>query len=97
MTFPSSLSTQRSRPTSPDMARERIPSWWTDTGCYVSSSCFTCPLEECVYVTGDTPITLRTKARALEARRLQGEGVPNPEIAARLGVSLRSLYRLLRS
>ena len=67
-----------------------------DDGCEFSASCLTCPLPECKW---DDPTITRTfmaVARALEVRQLIREGLSSEEIAARLGVSARTVQRDLR-
>lgn len=64
-----------------------------DTGCHVSPSCLECPLRWCVH---DVPFTMqRTSQRLEKARDLLGAGLDRPAIAVELGISIRSVYRIL--
>ena len=67
-----------------------------DTGCDYSPSCLRCPLPACRYDASAPPmIVRRSRERAGEAARLHGEGRSVNEIAASLGISRRSVFRLL--
>ena len=67
-----------------------------DTGCEYSPTCLACPLPACRY---DAPAPGsprdRSRERAGEAASLHGEGRSINEIAAMLGISRRSVFRLL--
>lgn len=69
---------------------------YRDVGCEVSPSCLRCPLPQCRY---DVPGGLRqilNEARDAEVARLRfQEGVPVNEIAARFGLSRRTVFRIL--
>lgn len=69
---------------------------YRDVGCEVSPSCLRCPLPQCRY---DVPGGLRqilNEARDAEVVRLRfQERVPVNEIAARFGLSRRTVFRIL--
>lgn len=67
---------------------------YADTGCAVSPSCLRCPLPQCIH---DEPRgRVRAQERREHVRALVEAGVPVREIAARLGISARSAFRLRR-
>lgn len=70
---------------------------YRDDGCEHHPRCLTCVFPFCVH---DNPVAfaaLRSSAagRAVEARRLRGEGLVVAEVAARLGVSGRQVQRMV--
>ncbi len=71
---------------------------YRDDGCEVSPSCLTCPLVVCKY---DDPGWLRRigrlsrDLRVVEVRRRDGLSVP--ELAARFGLSSRTIHRIIQS
>ncbi len=69
---------------------------YRDEGCDISPSCLRCPLPRCRY---DDPGWLRREAKARrdqEVLRMQGaEGLGPMELAARFGVSRRTIHRIL--
>lgn len=66
-----------------------------DTGCHVHHSCLSCPLSECILIRPlSTPLS-RTDAAARAALTLSRSGNTPPDIAAFLGCSPRTVYRLL--
>ena len=73
-------------------------STYRDDGCDVSRSCLNCPLPICKY---DDPDYLRRTARGardgaiVDVRRREGLSVP--ALAARFGVSTRTVHRVLQS
>ena len=67
-----------------------------DKGCSVSASCFTCPLPHCRY---DAPADFRrllSQQRAQKVKEMSAAGASPGEIAARLGISRRRVYFLLK-
>lgn len=66
-------------------------SYFPDRGCRHSPSCLRCPLPACAY--DDPSLAI---ARRLQALTLHERGLPTREIAAAIGVSERTVYRLLK-
>ena len=69
---------------------------YSDDGCNLSPKCLTCTLElGCKY---DKPTLQNGKrqARKAKALALQAQDRARTEIAAQLGVTLRTVYRYLR-
>lgn len=65
-------------------------------GCeYGARCCFDCPLPECNYVAGISGPRTESLRRAREAEALRRQGFRAVEIARRIGVSRRTVYRLL--
>lgn len=85
---------------SPRPARKRrngLPehSTYVDTGCELASSCLECPLPRCKY---DDPRWRRShdlKARDARIIQLRQAGYTVKQIAAHIGVSDRTTYRVL--
>ncbi len=78
--------------------RDPLPEYleWRDDGCEVAPHCLTCPLPRCRY---DDPGGLRgllNETRDAEVVRARALGRPVDEIAARFGISRRSVFRILR-
>ncbi|MER3421179.1 MAG: hypothetical protein C4290_11960 [Chloroflexota bacterium] len=69
---------------------------YEDTGCVLFPSCLRCPLPRCVYEDPRGVQHYLRQNRDREVLRLVGEGSTVPEIAARLGVSRRHVFRILR-
>ena len=73
-------------------------STYRDDGCEVCRSCLECPLPMCKY---DDPGWLQRESRRsrdeaiLRARR--GEGLSVPVVAARFGISTRTVHRVLQT
>lgn len=65
-----------------------------DTGCSVAPSCLRCPLPQCIH--DEPPGRVRAQERREQVLALVEAGVPVREIAARLGISTRSAFRLRR-
>ncbi len=94
-------------PSLSDMARSELPFRplrdalpehleWRDDGCEVSPHCLECPLTRCRY---DEPGGLRgllNESRNAEVLRARAAGQPVDEIAARFGISRRSIFRIVR-
>lgn len=74
-----------------------------DDGCEVAPKCLSCPLPECRYDIAPDVVRAelnraqaqRAAERAATARAMSAEGRSPQEIAAALGISLRSTYRYL--
>ncbi|MBI4220343.1 MAG: helix-turn-helix domain-containing protein [Chloroflexi bacterium] len=73
-------------------------STYRDDGCDVSPTCLDCPLPVCKY---DDPDFLRRTARSARDRAILAtrkvEGLSVPALAARFGVSTRTVHRVLQS
>lgn len=68
---------------------------YRDEGCELNPACLTCPLEVCRF---DLPYgvqTLRTSTRMDQARDLRRHGRTVVQIGQELGISRRSVFRLL--
>ena len=64
-----------------------------DNGCEHSPACLTCPLVACKYDDDRKPSTRRRDATDAKVLPLLESGVSSSEIAARLGVNRRTVYR----
>jgi hypothetical protein len=67
---------------------------YPDNGCSASPSCLQCPLPQCRYDVPGGLQTLRAVKRRAEVEALRAEGLTAPEVAARLGISARVVYRI---
>lgn len=67
-----------------------------DNGCDLAPSCLSCPFEVCRYDRPDGIAGLRREERDAEIGRLREAGQSLMVIAAQVGVSLRSVYRIVR-
>jgi hypothetical protein len=77
------------------MRRDNLPEGtrYRDTGCTVAPRCLACPLQVCKY---DDPRYFYSGQRAArdgEILRQRDRGRTAPEIAARLGISIRTVAR----
>ena len=61
-------------------------------GCQLWHDCFTCPYPDCLL---DKLPSLLVANRVIEAKELAKQGLNNAEIAQRLGVTERTIYRYL--
>lgn len=68
---------------------------WVDDGCEVSPSCLSCPLERCRYDVPGGLAAVAREARAGTIRELYAAGEPVGAIAARFGISKRTVFRAL--
>jgi len=59
-----------------------------DSGCQLWVDCFTCPYPDCV---ADTIPSLLIDAKRAEARELAEQGMPEAQIARRVGVAERTV------
>lgn len=65
--------------------------YYADTGCDIAPSCLRCPLRRCRY---DEPVAMQRYGReTLETARLCADGLTVDEVAARLGISRRTVFR----
>lgn len=64
-----------------------------DTGCDVAPACLRCPLARCRYDVPGGVRTFRIQQRTREVERLRADGLSVREIAERLGVSRRTVFR----
>jgi hypothetical protein len=70
---------------------------YEDTGCEVSQSCLNCPLPQCKY---DDPLwyqkhrRLAKDLKVLSVMRIEGLSVE--EAAERFGVTVRTIFRIMR-
>ena len=77
---------------------DRLPELiiYQDNGCDLHPSCLTCPLPRCRY---DDPGWLQREERGqrdTEVLKLRAkQSLPVPELAARFGVSTRTVHRIL--
>jgi hypothetical protein len=77
---------------------DRVPelTHYQDEGCVVWHSCLSCPLARCIY---DDPRQGRgagVRLRDAQIARLYREGWTAGAIAARYGITRRSVFRVLR-
>lgn len=66
---------------------------YTDQGCYLAPACLSCPFPQCRH---DDPRQMRRLAnqqRAMLVRALRAQGLPVLEIAARLQVGRKTVWR----
>jgi len=73
-----------------DPEHRATPKSYTDNGCAVSSSCFTCPLPDC-----DPHATFRI--RDAKIRELFALGMPHATIGGIFGLSLRQIYKIVKT
>lgn len=79
----------------PKRKQEPVPVYYVkDEGCAVAPACLACPLPRCRYEVagGIAAIQVRARADVIVAARAAGE--PVASIAARLGISRRSVFRV---
>lgn len=70
---------------------------YADTGCDLYPSCLQCPLPRCRYEEpGGAPAMLRTTRNVSIERLAFDDGLSVSEIAARFGLSRRTVFRVLR-
>lgn len=68
---------------------------YPDTGCNFAPSCLACPLPRCRYERPYLVPVVRQDMRTPKAHALRSRGASNEEIQQALGVSRRTVYRLL--
>ena len=66
-----------------------------DNGCRYAPSCLTCPFVRCRYDERGGIPGARRQERDAEIRRLREEGQAPAVIAQQVGISLRSVYRIV--
>ena len=72
-----------------------FPAHWADNGCSVAPSCLACPLPRCRYDVVGGVRTLRNRVRDPEIVRRYQAGERAEAIAADLGVTHRTVYRII--
>lgn len=74
-----------------------LPEEWTyrDTGCELHFACLSCPLPRCIDDEPGGLQAVRRRERDAEIRALRADGRPAAVLAARFGLGLRSIYRVL--
>ena len=71
---------------------------YRDNGCDLYPSCLNCPLPRCRYEEpGGAPAMLRTGRDATIVRLSREQGLSVDELAARFGLSRRTIFRVLRA
>ena len=65
-----------------------------DDGCEVAPSCLSCPLPKCRYELHSGLHSIRAALRREEVARLRRLGLGPDDIAARLGISKRTVSRV---
>ena len=71
---------------------------YRDTGCDLYPSCLRCPLPRCRYEEpGGAPAMLRTGRDAAIVRLAREQKLSVDELAARFGLSRRTIFRVLRA
>jgi hypothetical protein len=68
---------------------------YRDTGCYVAPSCLSCPLPRCRYDVIGGARAILNLARDASIHEAHRGGESAHAIAARLGVSRRTVFRVL--
>lgn len=81
-----------------DVLYDRLPEQtrYRDEGCELHPTCLGCPLPQCRY---DDPGGRQfgpRRHRDREVRRLHDQGLSVFEIAHRFGISVRTVYRIVR-
>ena len=70
---------------------------YRDRGCDLFASCLACPLPHCRYDVPGGARAMLNRVRDQEIRRLRTDaGLPVDEIAARFGLSRRTVFRVLQ-
>lgn len=69
---------------------------WLDTGCYVSPSCLSCPLPQCIHDVPGGMKTILLNSRNDEIIFLHERGHTAESISEKIGISRRSIFRVLR-
>jgi hypothetical protein len=68
---------------------------YRDSGCDLHPACLTCPLPRCRYDRRSGVRGLQNEFRDARIRRLRRQGRSVPQIMAEIGVSRRTVYRVL--
>jgi len=78
--------------------RDSLPEYhdYADTGCNLYRSCLACPLPACRFDVQGGARTFALGERRERASELMGAGMPAGEIAAAVGVGIRTVYRDLQ-
>jgi len=77
--------------------RDALPehTQYADSGCSIHASCLTCPLVRCRYDEPGGARKLLSEDRDRDILSLRSEGRPVSAIAARFGISRRTVFRVL--
>ncbi len=77
--------------------RDALPehTQYADTGCDIHESCLTCPLVRCRYDEPGGARKLLSEDRDRDILSLRRQGRPISAIAARFGISRRTVFRVL--
>jgi hypothetical protein len=67
---------------------------YTDEGCELAPACLECPLPQCVHDAPEMTRYYANRDRNREIARQRLAGVPVAELAAKYGVSRRTVYRV---
>lgn len=65
-------------------------------GCAHADTCFECPLPDCSPISRDVGAAQLRRSRRRHAREMRAAGHSIPTIAARFGISTRTVQRMLR-
>lgn len=66
-----------------------------ECGCSAGGPCcLSCPLPECIYVTGEHPTTLRSRKRQDAVVVLYSAGMSMRKVAAQIGIDPRTVGKL---
>jgi AraC-like DNA-binding protein len=68
---------------------------YSDTGCDMAPACLRCPLERCRYDEWGGARKVRRAPRDAAVQRYREEGLGIDALAARFGMSRRSVFRIL--
>ncbi len=81
----------------PRVRSDALPEFtrYRDNGCDVSPTCLACPLPRCRYEEPGGLRALLNKTRDEQIVGQRASGVPVAELAARFGVSRRTVFRVL--
>lgn len=66
-----------------------------ENGCKFHDDCFTCPFEDCLYDGARRGTVVAKEKIQMVVRGLFTTGLTHQEIAARAGISMRTVYRYL--
>ena len=69
-------------------------SLYKDTGCDLHPKCLECPLPMCKYDDPDRRVPMRRDVRDAQIIDLLAQGVKIPNVAAEVGTSERTVYRI---
>lgn len=75
--------------------RDPLSPLYIDTGCAYHPSCLECPRPVCLHDDRSLTVRLRSRTRRVHLRRLLATGLTVRQAAPKVGVSLRTAFRLL--